>query len=450
MSGQYEFQSYANLFNDALAAQHAQKQKELLDSLTNQDLKSQIHSREMRDEADAETKKANAELHKEQMKAVKQKNATIGMVAGMPVTPEKEHELTDVGLGHMIKPGAPGGMATLGATPTAVEGSAPAPEAPAMIAAMPQDMPVAEPVPTLETQQPDKPTTFAGTAEDQAMAALLKSLPPDSPEAHALQYESATGKSAPAGMFDHASHTPMTPEMGAVVKDASGKVLQGVVSVQGGVGMLNGQPLPPGAHVERAAPPVDASAAALRDANLTNARSKRQDDSYARNTTLIDKLAAPLDAADQRLARISDTLAQGNPQADALIAPELMIVMAGGQGSGLRVNSAEIARVAGGATQAIKLEQFLNKWSLNPNQEIIPPEMRKQIRDLVGVVQDKISRKQDAITAARNVLADPDSTVEQHRKAVNTLHSDLTMVDRPDHAASTKADDLIKKYGGGK
>lgn len=48
-----------------------------------------------------------------------------------------------------------------------------------------------------------------------------------------------------------------TPEESFIAKDSTGKVLPGVISVAGGVPHLNGQPLPPGATVERAPAPRD-------------------------------------------------------------------------------------------------------------------------------------------------------------------------------------------------
>jgi hypothetical protein len=61
-----------------------------------------------------------------------------------------------------------------------------------------------------------------------------------------------------------------------------------------------------------------------------------------------------------RFGRLRDTLNQKSPQADALVAPELLTVIAGGQGSGLRMNEAEIARSVGGRSHLEDLKAALN------------------------------------------------------------------------------------------
>jgi len=62
----------------------------------------------------------------------------------------------------------------------------------------------------------------------------------------------------------------------------------------------------------------------------------------------IDKDAAPYVAAYQRSGLLVENLKAKTKQADALVAPELLSIAAGGAGSGLRMNEAEITRVIGG------------------------------------------------------------------------------------------------------
>lgn len=175
--------------------------------------------------------------------------------------------------------------------------------------------------------------------------------------------------------------------------------------------------------------PQDPGIQALRTAQTDNANAKRLDDSYNRTTAILEKIATPLEASEQRLGRLSDTLAQNTPQSDALVAPELMVVMAGGQGSGVRINKAEIERVVGGRTAYTALQTALNKFRLDPNHAQIPQVQRDQIASLIKVVQDKITAKQDALLKMRMIMADPTSTVEEHRKALADLHDTLTRID---------------------
>ncbi len=87
----------------------------------------------------------------------------------------------------------------------------------------------------------------------------------------------------------------------------------------------------------------------------------RLDRSYQFNSTQLDKLAKPIEDQASRLERLQTTINQQTPQADALLAPELLTVMAGGQGSGLRMNEAEIPRVVGGRSNFESLKAALNK-----------------------------------------------------------------------------------------
>ncbi len=147
--------------------------------------------------------------------------------------------------------------------------------------------------------------------------------------------------------------------------------------------------------------PKDTSTA---DANLTNR-------SYQFHRTALDKLAQPLEQQQQRMSRLIETVNQGSPQADALVAPELLAVMAGGTGSGLRINEAEISRVIGGRSQWENLKATLQQWSTDPTQaNSITPEQRKQIRDLIGAVQAKSDAALGVVNDAGDQLVGADVT----------------------------------------
>ena len=108
---------------------------------------------------------------------------------------------------------------------------------------------------------------------------------------------------------------------------------------------------------------------------------------YANN--FINQKMQPLQQLSQRASRLASTLQQANPQADSLIAPELLSIAAGGPGSGLRMNEAEIERILGGATKWTQLQQNLNKWSIDPAKAQIPPDQRAQIQKLVNYIQSQ-------------------------------------------------------------
>jgi hypothetical protein len=162
-------------------------------------------------------------------------------------------------------------------------------------------------------------------------------------------------------------------------------------------------------------------------AGATDARADR---SYTYNNNKLDTLAKPIEDAEARMSRLRESLAQNSPQADATIAPELLTIMAGGAGSGLRMNEAEISRVVGGRSKWQSLEASINQWSLDPAKaNSITPDQRKQIRDLTEAVNAKLQQKQQALDDARQKLLDSDDPKE-HRKIVTDAHHSLTQVDQ--------------------
>lgn len=155
----------------------------------------------------------------------------------------------------------------------------------------------------------------------------------------------------------------------------------------------------------------------------------RLDKSYQYNQGRLDKIRTPVDTLAARFGRLQDTINQNSPQADALVAPELLTVMAGGQGSGLRMNEAEIARIVGGRSKWLDLQAAANKWRLDPKAaNSITPDQRTQIRALVGVVGQKINTKQSILSDGENQLLDaPD--VATHRRILADTQNKLDAID---------------------
>jgi hypothetical protein len=165
----------------------------------------------------------------------------------------------------------------------------------------------------------------------------------------------------------------------------------------------------------------------------------RLDRSYQFNSTQLEKLGQPIDEAVRRMGRLQDTLNQNTPQADALVAPELLTVMAGGQGSGLRMNEAEIARIVGGRSNWESLQAAANKWRLDPSTaNSITPAQRQQIRALVSTVQQRLSAKQSALDEAHEALINATDPVG-HRRVVAAARSKMTAVDQGGGGAALPA-----------
>jgi hypothetical protein len=172
------------------------------------------------------------------------------------------------------------------------------------------------------------------------------------------------------------------------------------------------------------------NAAAERAGSAAESRNMlRSDKSYQFNSGQLENVAKPVDQLVTRLGRLQDSLRQGTPQADALVAPELLTVMAGGPGSGLRMNEAELSRIVGGRSNWESLKAAANKWRLDPESaNSITPDQRSQIRRLVETVDTKLKAKQQILDGARNDLVNTDD-VHEHRGIVTRARKKLDSID---------------------
>jgi len=174
----------------------------------------------------------------------------------------------------------------------------------------------------------------------------------------------------------------------------------------------------------------------------TTKEQNRVDNSYKFASSQLDKTATPIEQAMQRIDRFNTTLDQHNPQADALIAPELLSFMAGGAGSGVRQNQAELNRIVGGRSAWQNLEASIQHWSLNPDAaRTITPDQDRQIRALVGAVEAKVREKQRLIQVARTGLSDPSATVGDHRRIMTDVRGKLDSIDNGTYTVTLKAPD---------
>lgn len=151
----------------------------------------------------------------------------------------------------------------------------------------------------------------------------------------------------------------------------------------------------------------------------------RIDKSYQFHTSQVSALAKPLQDRQDRIERLRTSLDAKTPQADALIAPELLTAMAGGQGSGLRMNEAEISRIVGGRNAWLGLKSTLMKYQSDPTKPfLIPDEQRAQIYSLLNEVDKQVQNKQDAIINAQQELANSKDPSE-HRRIFSNLRTRL-------------------------
>lgn len=150
--------------------------------------------------------------------------------------------------------------------------------------------------------------------------------------------------------------------------------------------------------------------------NQPGKEDQRRTQSYDASVKELDALHKPIADRADRLSRLQDSLNQRTPQADALLAPELLTAMAGGQGSGVRMSEAEMARIVGGRSNWETLKATLNKWSLDPSKALsVTDAQRDQMRALVKALGERTQQQLTYLNEARRSLVDaPDANA--HRK----------------------------------
>jgi hypothetical protein len=119
--------------------------------------------------------------------------------------------------------------------------------------------------------------------------------------------------------------------------------------------------------------------------------------------------------------------------------------MAGGTGSGLRMNEAEISRIIGGRTYLESLKATLNKLRLDPNAGLsIPPAQREQIRKLIQAVSNRTQKKLGIASRAYEQLAVA-KTVEKQRKIVNKARREIWSITNKGTGSINEVDDIFKQ-----
>lgn len=200
-----------------------------------------------------------------------------------------------------------------------------------------------------------------------------------------------------------------------------------------GTGLKVGDKLPKDEYDKLAAYTTAAAGAARTDARAATAKESKEqarlDKSFEFNSKQLEAARKPLTEQAERFGRLVETINQKTPQADALVAPELLTVMAGGSGSGLRMTEAEISRVVGGRSHLESLKAALNKWQTDPTQALsITDAQRQQVRGLIEVMRTRIGNKVQSINDAAEELIDaPD--VESHRRVLSRVKNELSVVE---------------------
>jgi hypothetical protein len=155
----------------------------------------------------------------------------------------------------------------------------------------------------------------------------------------------------------------------------------------------------------------------------------RLDRSYSESIKSLEDLQKPVSAKAETLGRLLDNINLRSPQADALLAPEILSAAAGGTGTGLRMNQSELNRITGGRSNWESLRAALQKWSIDPSKALsITDSQRQQMYDIAAAMNTKTQRKLSALNDARQQLIDAPDVVT-HRRIIGKLNRDLQAID---------------------
>jgi hypothetical protein len=159
-----------------------------------------------------------------------------------------------------------------------------------------------------------------------------------------------------------------------------------------------------------------------------------------------------LESSMQDFDRLGQLLNDKSAQGDVDIPVLLLKGVAGGQGSGLRINKAEIERTAGGATKWEQLQQQLNRWSTTKQAPILDDAQRNAIRRLATLFRQTAYDKHTKIAQTRRKINDA-TDLKTINNAPVDLGEELFPQDSPlttDPSAPEKmsVDDIKKQIRG--
>lgn len=138
-----------------------------------------------------------------------------------------------------------------------------------------------------------------------------------------------------------------------------------------------------------------------------------------------------LDTDLERVDRAQTVLDSPNFLADAVAAPEVLQIMAGGMGSGLRMTDAELNKVNSAQNKLDQARAALAKWGIGA-PKTLQDEIRKNMKDLIETVRQARERKAALMEQTLTDL-DAASTPEQ----VDRIHAQYWTAKRKAAKTST-------------
>jgi ElaB/YqjD/DUF883 family membrane-anchored ribosome-binding protein len=149
---------------------------------------------------------------------------------------------------------------------------------------------------------------------------------------------------------------------------------------------------------------------------------------YDKYNTQVDKLKTPADAAAARANLAIHNLDLRNKQADSLVAPEILTLAAGGQGSGLRMNDAEISRIIGGRSAWDTLKSMVNK--VIQSNGTFDDTQRGQLRSIAGYIAERSAATSSVLDKTRENMLAGQNDEDKVRKAYSDGNRIATSIQR--------------------
>jgi hypothetical protein len=140
----------------------------------------------------------------------------------------------------------------------------------------------------------------------------------------------------------------------------------------------------------------------------------------------VDKLGTPIEAAATRSGLLVHNIDLKNKQGDALIAPELLSIAAGGAGSGLRMNEAEISRVIGG--RAVWDTLMSKAKQLQESGGTFDDTQRAQLRSIATYINDRNSAQTALLNKGRDALLRDQGSESGVRGTYEKIHKAVSEV----------------------
>lgn len=163
-------------------------------------------------------------------------------------------------------------------------------------------------------------------------------------------------------------------------------------------------------------------------ANIVN---KHAEAVVERANKSIDVKMKPVEDRMARTSRLEEALNQGGGIGHSVAIPEFLTVMAGGTGSGLRINEAELHRIADLSRTAWEdLKTKLTRFSTNPNEPdlILSPVQVQQMRMMTQAIGQKDRWKMDLANTTRDAVSNSTNGLD-HRKLINAMNREFVNID---------------------